>query len=97
VHGLVKVGGMPAIVPASLITKLRLRLQEIQREGGLQHSGLHAGDRVQVVSGPFAGYEAIFDARLNDTDRVQVLLSFLSNHPHPVKLHVDDIRKIKSK
>jgi transcriptional antiterminator RfaH len=95
VHGLVKVGGMPAIVPASLITELRLRLQAIQREGGLQYSGLHEGDRVRVVSGPFAGYEAIFDARLNGTDRIQVLLSFLSHHPQPVKLHIDDIRKIE--
>ena len=97
VHGLVKVGGMPAIVPAKLVTELRLRLQSVEREGGLNFSGLKQGDSIRVVSGPFAGYEAIFDARLNGTDRVQVLLSFLSSHPHPVKIHVDDIEKIKPK
>jgi transcriptional antiterminator RfaH len=97
VHGLVKVGGMPAIVPPKLITELRLRMQTIERQGGLTYSELKSGDRVEVISGPFAGYDAIFDGRLNGSDRVQVLLSFLSNHPHPVKLHVGDIRKTKPK
>ena len=32
------------------------------------------GETVMVHSGPFAGYEAIFDVRLPGTERVRILL-----------------------
>lgn len=93
--GLVSFDGNPAAVPAKLITELTERLAHIEAVGGIEFDGLEAGDRVRIVEGPFAGYEAIFDMRLPGSDRVQVLLAFLSQHPQPLKLDVDDIRKIK--
>ncbi len=59
--GLVSFDGIPASVPTNLILELQERLAEIEAAGGLELAGLKAGDRVRIVEGPFAGYEAIFD------------------------------------
>jgi len=93
--GLVSFDGIPASVPGNLILELQQRLAQIEAAGGLELAALEAGDRVRIVEGPFAGYEAIFDMRIPGSDRVQVLLAFLSQHPHPLKLDADEIRKIE--
>lgn len=93
--GLVSFDGEPASVPEKLILELKERLAKIEEAGGLELQGLKSGDRVRIIEGPFAGYEAIFDSRLPGKDRIQVLLAFLSQHPHPLKLDADEIRKIK--
>lgn len=92
-HGLVKSGGETAVVQASLIDDIKVHLQAIQAAGGLNLAEIQAGDRVHITEGPFAGYEAIFDAYLPGNQRVQVLLAFLSRHPQPVKLDSSAIRK----
>ncbi|MCP4425972.1 MAG: hypothetical protein GY803_15880 [Chloroflexi bacterium] len=94
-HGLVTFGDVPAIVPPNLISEIKKRLAEIEAEGGLILDKLKKGDRIKVVSGFFAGYEAIFDTRLPGDDRAQVLLSFLSRFPQPVKLDITDIEKLE--
>ncbi len=93
--GLVSFGDIPAAVPPNLIDEIRKRLQDIEQKGGLVLADLQPGDRVQIVEGPFVGYEAIFDAHLPGKDRVQVLLAFLSSAPQPVKLAPSDIKKMK--
>jgi len=97
VHGLVKFGEQPAIVPENLVHEISRRLAEIKKAGGLSLDGLAKGDRVRIVGGPFAGYEAIFDVRLLGQERVQVLLAFLSRYPQPVKLLPAHIEKISKK
>ncbi len=93
--GLVSFGGEPAIVPEHLIIELQSRLAEIEEAGGLQFEGLKKGDTVRIVGGPFEGYEAIFNMQLSGKDRVQVLLSFLSNYPQPIELDAGYIEKMK--
>jgi transcriptional antiterminator RfaH len=53
---------------------------------------LRSGETVLVHSGPFAGYEAIFDVRLTGTERVRVLLKLLRNQQLPVELPAAYIR-----
>jgi transcriptional antiterminator RfaH len=91
---MVEFGGEAAIVPDALIWQLRKRIDAIDAAGGLVFDQLESGDTVRIKSGPFAGYEAIFDMRLPGKERVQVLLAFLSNHPHKVQLSSADIEKI---
>lgn len=93
-HGLVSFGDIPAIVPGSLIQELRLRLDEINAQQAVQ-TNIKAGDPVRIVSGPFVGYEAIFDAYSPGGERVQVLLAFLSNYPQIIKLNEADIEEIE--
>ena len=94
--GLVSFGAIPATVPENLILELQQRLAQIEAEGGLIFADLEHGDKVRIVEGPFAGYEAIFDMRLPGKDRIQILLSFLSQHPQPVEMDVESIQKIKT-
>ena len=86
---------MAAVVPANLIGELKQTLQIINEAGGLDQNDLEPGDIVRIVSGPLAGYEAIFDMRMPGKDRVQVLLAFLSQSPHPVQIDPSTIKKIK--
>lgn len=94
-HGLVSFGDEPAVVPETLIRQLKERMIQIEEAGGLVIASLKPGDRVRVVSGPFAGYEAIFDAQLPGRERVQVLLAFLSKHPQRVEMDLEDVEKVK--
>lgn len=94
-RGLVRFGNQPAVVPENLISELRKRLQalnEAARNGN--HNKLQKGDRVRIIKGPFEGYEAIFDAHLSGRDRVQVLLNFLNEYPHRMRMSISDIEKI---
>lgn len=91
VHGLVRYGDTPAVVPDGLIIELKQRLEAIAASGGLVMSQIKPGDRVRIHSGPFAGYDAIFDAYLPGQERVRVLLAFLSRQPKPVYLDADVI------
>lgn len=94
--GLVSFGGEPAPIPDNLIYELKQRIQEIAEAGGEIFDGLQTGDKVQIHEGPFAGYEAIFDARLDGKERVRVLLQLINNQREvPVELDVSQIRKEK--
>jgi transcription antitermination factor NusG len=76
-RGVVQFGGLPGIVPDTLIGELQQRLAEISAAGGLALDCLHPGDAVRITGGPLAGYEAVFDMRLSGTDRVRVLLEIM--------------------
>jgi len=92
--GLVSFGGEPAMVPDNLIFELQKRVKEINDAGGEVFDGLKAGDKVQIQAGPFEGYDAIFDSRIDGKDRVRVLLQFLGNpRDVPIELDVSQINK----
>ncbi|MEZ4642777.1 MAG: transcription termination/antitermination NusG family protein [Chloroflexota bacterium] len=93
VQGLVAFGGMAAAVPERLILELQQQLAQTTA-AELAQRRFQPGDRVRIVSGPFAGYEAIFDMHLPGKERVQVLLSFLSHYPQPVQMDGDDLVRL---
>jgi len=93
--GLLEFGGEPAIVPDLLIDQLKRRIASIQSVGGLVFDDLNPGDLVKITSGPFAGYEAIFDLRLNGADRVRVLLELLRRQVS-VEIDAGSIRKARA-
>jgi len=94
--GLVSFGGEPAHVPENLIIELQKRVAEIAEAGGEVFDGLKTGDKVRISSGPFQGYEAIFDARVSGTERVRVLLELLTNKRKvPIELSSGSIEKKK--
>ena len=75
--GLVDFGGVSPRVPETVIRNIQARIESIERAGGLTFDGLRRGDPVRILSGPLAGYDAIFDVRLSGGDRVRVLLEML--------------------
>ncbi len=64
-------------VPDNVICELKNRIDAIEAAGGITLDGLKHGDLVRITHGPLAGYEAIFDFHLSDSDRVRVLLTML--------------------
>ena len=93
--GLLEFGGEPAVVPDSLIAQLKLKVTAIQAAGGLVFAGLAPGDIIKITSGPFEGYEAIFDLRRKGSDRVRVLLELLRRQV-PLELDASSIRKARA-
>ncbi len=93
--GLLEFGGEPAVVPGVLIAQLKRRIGVIQAAGGLVLADLQQGDSVKITSGPFAGYDAIFDLRLKGSDRVRVLLELLRRQV-PLELDAGAIQKVRS-
>ena len=89
-RGLVSFGGDPAVVPTSLVEELKARLADLE---AVSQVPFKQGEKVKITDGIFAGYEAIFDRQLPGSERVQVLLAFLSSHPQRVKLDVEQIEK----
>ncbi len=93
--GLVSFGGEPSIVTDALINTLKQRILQIEELGGELFDGLKQGDAIVIENGPFAGYEAIFDLRLDGSERVRVLLKMLSDRSVPLELRAGQIRKKK--
>ena len=90
--GLVNFGGEPATVPENLIHAIAKRVDEINEAGGEVLEGLKSGDKVVISTGPFKGYEAIFDSRIDGSERVRVLLELLSNKRQlPLELNAGQI------
>ncbi|MGB9799375.1 MAG: transcription termination/antitermination protein NusG [Thermanaerothrix sp.] len=92
--GLVAFGGEPAIVPDALITALQNHLERLNQMAAQSPADqFQKGERVEIESGPFAGYEAIFDTRLPGRERVRVLLKFLGERRVPLELDSRQVRK----
>jgi transcriptional antiterminator RfaH len=92
---LVSFGGEAAEVPDGLLHAIQHRVDEINAAGGELFEVLKMGKPVMIHSGLFAGYEAIFDARLPGTERVRVLLKLLKNRQMPVDLPAGQVRPTK--
>lgn len=78
VVGMVRFGGMPAVVPEELITKLK----ENESEFGLQaikQKTLKPGDKVEIIDGPFVGYHAVYQG-LKTAERVSILLDIVGKN-----------------
>lgn len=84
--GLVSFGGEPASVPDNLIHAIRKRVDEINATDRDSIKGLSQGQVVTIQAGPFAGHEAIFDARLSGDERVRVLLKLINRQQLPLDL-----------
>jgi len=96
--GLVCFGEEPAIVPENLVYAIQKRVEEIAAAGGELFDGLSRGDPVLISDGPFAGYEAIFDARIPGSERVRVLLQLLSSKRQvPVELEAGQVQQVKKR
>lgn len=88
---IVNIGGEPVPVPDALINIIRQHLEAINANGAESPRTLQPGDEVTIQRGVFAGYTAIFSARLPGRERVEVLLKMLEGSPVRVELPVEQI------
>jgi transcriptional antiterminator RfaH len=89
VTGLVRFGLEPALVPQGLVEALMVREDPSRGCHLPQRDLFQRGDRVTIVSGPFAGIEAIFEAP-SGQGRVVLLLDLLGR-ANRVRLATDQI------
>lgn len=89
--GVVNFGGEPAPVSDHLIQTLQQHLEDINAAASSVSGRFQSGDLVAIHGGPFAGYEAVFDACLPGRDRVKVLLKMLESHQMPIELPIQQI------
>lgn len=78
VAGMVRFGGMPAVVPENMVANLKNN----ENEFGLQSfekKELKQGDKVEIIDGPFTGYKAIYQ-KMKSTERVSVLLDIVGKN-----------------
>ena len=78
VSALVRGGEAYTPVPQDLLAELRGR-EDASGLHQLRTDQLRSGDRVQIMAGPFAGLEAVFQSR-QGTDRVRVLLTMIGTN-----------------
>jgi transcription antitermination factor NusG len=95
--GLVTFGGTPASVPDGLLQRIRQHVDEMNSAEGQLLESLKPGDEVVIRSGPFDGYDAIFCAHLNDSERAQVLLKVLQGKTLRIDLPLSELTVAKQK
>lgn len=93
--GLVSFDGEPASVPDFLIVAVQRQVDLLNASSRDLTSNLQPGDSITIQDGPFAGYEAVFDARLSGQSRVRVLLNLLQKRQMPLELESRQIRRMK--
>lgn len=84
--GLVRFGEEPATVPEVIVQAIRRQVEALNLAGGNKLSRLQNGDPVDIIEGPFKGYEAIFDAHLSGDERVRLLLKMVKSRLLPVEM-----------
>jgi transcriptional antiterminator RfaH len=88
---IVNFGGDPVSVQDYLIHVIRQHVDTINRSAGEAARAFRPGDVVTIQGGPFAGYEAIFNAHLPGRDRAEVLLKMLEGSQLRVELAIESI------
>jgi len=78
VAGMVRFGGMPAVVPENMITNLKRNENEFGLQS-LEKKELELGDTVDIIGGPFEGCKAVYQ-KLKSTERVSVLLDIIGKN-----------------
>lgn len=77
-NGLVSFDDEPSPVPDPLIGAIRQTIDQLTHSGKEWYDELVHGEKVRIHSGPFEGYEGIFDARISGGERVRLLLELLN-------------------
>ena len=93
VAGLVRFGGVAATVPDEVVHLLLQREQQIETKHVMQQN-FSEGERVRIMDGALAGYEAIFKAS-RSTDRALLLLDIANRHTNLV-MKTEQLEKIAS-
>lgn len=85
----------PAIVPDDVIHTIKKNVDRINENPDLYYNQLSHGDPVTIQGGPFEGYQAIFDTRLEGSERVRLLVRLLRGQQMRVQVPLKMIKPKK--
>ena len=86
---------VPIPVPEHVIAEIQRRVGQVQAEDPLGLGRLRKDDRVRITTGPFAGYEGMFDTHLDGKMRGRILVEFLGRIT-PAEVDVRALEKVRS-
>ncbi|MEP1472113.1 MAG: transcription termination/antitermination NusG family protein [Halieaceae bacterium] len=89
VVNLVRFGARLAQVDTSIIDFLKAQQDDAKGVGELDDAAYRPGDRVQILEGPFAGLNGLYQMK-RDADRVELLLSLMGREL-PIVLQLDQL------
>lgn len=92
--GLVDFGGQLASVPDEVLEKIKHQVERVNELGTEKKGRFKSGELVKIHSGPFAGYNAIFDMHISGHERVRVLLKLLQNRQVGIELSDVQLEKL---
>jgi transcription antitermination factor NusG len=102
-RGLATVSGVPITVSDAFIQELQQRLEHVRAVTGLPLEGAGKAPLLRVEAGPFAGFEGVFNTRLNAPDRARLLMDCAQNElwrQHTVNRNqaafLDDGKEVRS-
>lgn len=93
VQKIVHLGGEVAYVPENIMQAIKNKVNSINNRKSDQTNKWVRGELIDVQSGPFEGYEAIFDESITGTQRVIVLLNMLQGRKLKVEMNENFIGK----
>jgi transcription elongation factor/antiterminator RfaH len=94
---LVAFGGQPAWLMDEVLEAIRHQVEVANQIAQNPLAGLQPGDLVRITSGPFAGYEAIFDTRINGAERVRVLLKLLQRQQVSLEVPATELVRVRAR
>lgn len=94
---LVAFGGQPAWLMDEVLEAIRRQVEVANQVAQDPLAGLQPGDLVRITSGPFAGYEAIFDTRINGAERVRVLLKLLQRQQVSLEVPATELVRVRAR
>ncbi len=92
--GLVSFDHSPAEVPSPLIAAIKQRVVEDFSERKQQRI-FTPGDKVEILNGPFEGYQGIFEKAQSGSERVRILIELLRGHALKLDIPEKSIKKKK--
>ena len=92
--GLVSFGNELASLPDDILQTIRNHIDQINIAHPNTDKEFMPGDQIQIQSGPFTGYQAIFDSYATGHERVQVLLQLLQDRQIKLDLATVTIERI---
>jgi len=93
--GLVSFDKEPATVREDVMQTLIKNIEHLKEMKEDSSAPFEHGSKLLVNSGPFEGFEAIFDTNLPGRDRIRVLLTMLQGHQVSVELPPSQVRRKK--
>ena len=89
--GLVNFDGEPANISDSIMQALIKGIEVFTNKETEKRTDFLPDNLLKVVSGPFVGYEAIFDTRLPGKDRIRILLNLAKGNRMFVELSASSV------
>ncbi len=90
-NGIVCFGGEPGEVPESFIHQMKRKMEYLNQSPQVMWAKYKKGDPIRISSGPFEGYQAVFDQYLPSADRVRLMLKSIAEHQVRLELPRDQL------